>query len=60
LNAVTYGDDRYVAVGRAGGIVTSNTGREWSPAPSGVEEWLFGATYNVWAKLSADAAWMAA
>jgi hypothetical protein len=45
LNAVTYGNDEFVAVGYGGTVVTSPDGVTWSSRSSRTNSWLFDVTY---------------
>ena len=46
LNSITYGNNRFVAVGFLGAILTSPDGETWEPKSSGTTEWLFGVAYG--------------
>jgi hypothetical protein len=46
LNAVTYGNGLFVAVGNGGTILTSPDGVNWTRRTSGTSDWLSGVTYG--------------
>jgi hypothetical protein len=46
LNAVTYGNGIFVAVGGLGVILTSSDGREWTLRNSGIDSYLYDVTYS--------------
>ena len=46
LNAVTYGNGLFVAVGGLGVILTSPDGREWTVRNSGINAYLYDVTYS--------------
>ena len=46
LNAVTYGNDTFVAVGNTGTILTSSDGTTWDNRTSGTAWRLNGVTYS--------------
>lgn len=48
LNAVAYGDNGYVAVGKNGNIVISSDGKEWKIIKSGISDDLYAITYGNW------------
>lgn len=46
LQAVTYGNGTFVAVGESGTILTSGDGRRWAKQSSGTDKALYAATYG--------------
>ena len=46
LNAVTFGQDRFVAVGKSGTILYSDDGEKWTVADSGVPNDLTSIAYG--------------
>ncbi len=50
LWGVTYGAGQFVAVGRAGTILTSPDGRQWTARSSGTTQWLTAVTYGAEAR----------
>jgi hypothetical protein len=46
LWGICHGNGRFVAVGTAGTILTSDDGSAWSPVPSGTADWLTAVTFG--------------